>query len=248
MQVSNHGAEFTAHWENVYQNVYCPYWDVYGRVYTRGYGETDFHGNFNGRCISHYEAVNNLRSLLDNNYGRALNEFINKYNIPLDQNQFDSMTDILYNLGTGALDWDMGRSLREKNYLQCANQMLEYRFAGGVELPGLRERRYGDHALFLSGTQYPNNPPPIVRENPLNVLLKPEKDAVNAWIKYNKHPKLHVGGLRTIYGRMVAQRKAIYNAAVHGKVGQKRVPMGWNTRHRYKRYQLMKKYTAHPPK
>ncbi len=50
IQVSDHGVKLVADFEGFSS---CPYWDPYGRVATRGYGETDFHDTFGGRCITY---------------------------------------------------------------------------------------------------------------------------------------------------------------------------------------------------
>jgi lysozyme len=236
MEVSNHGVEFTAHFENIYQSRYCPYYDEYGRVWSRAYGETDWSGNFNGKCISHSEALNNLRRDLNSPYGLA----VNNLNVPLSQNQFDAVTDFVYNLGIGSMEWDVGQSLRARNYYQAANEMLAYRFAGGVELAGLRERREAERNLFLSS-------PPPAPPNPLSVLYPDERGAVNAWNLYNKHPKLHRHGLQVIYDRMVQMRENIFTAARWGRVGKERVHGGWDINNRLARYEILKHYTLHKP-
>jgi lysozyme len=227
MQISDNGLNFTTGWEGF---VSCPYWDPYGKVWTRGIGETDFHGNFNGKCITLSEAKNNLRILFNDVYGKALNDWLIRNNIKLNQNQFDSGCDILYNLGTGALEWNIFRSIKEGKFYQAANEMLEYRFAGGVELPGLRRRREGDRALFLKHVL----PPP----NPLAVLEPNER------LRYDEYKKFHK---KWQFDDLVLMRKNIYEAATNGRLytdKKKRVQKGWKYRNRYARYQLLKKITS----
>ena len=229
MDVSKHGVEFTAKWENIYQDRYCPFYDAYGRVWTRAYGETDWSGNFGGKCISHAEALYNLERDLNNPYGDALNKFLQEYKIQLNQNQFDSGVDILYNLGVEALEWNIFQSIKNHQYLQAANEMLEYRFAGGVELAGLAERRKGDRELFLTPSR------PIPPPNPLSVLYPPERSALEDWINHKQD-----------FDKLVLFRKNIYEAAVHGRLytnKKQRIQRGWGINYRYQRYQLLKHYT-----
>jgi|ERR1039457_2714414 lysozyme len=236
MDVSNHLVELTARFENVYQNVYCPYYDPYGKVYTRGYGETDWSGNFGGRCISHAQALSNLRSLLNRSYADA----VRNLHVSLNQNQFDSLTDLCYNVGPGVLGWGIGQKLRNGEFGAAADQILEYRFAGGVELAGLRERREIERRLFLT----PAGPPPLP-SNPLNVFYPNERRVVNSYLKYRKHPNWHKHGLTVCHNKMVTFRKNIYDAAVYGRLqsGQ-HIKKGWSINNRYDRYQLLKKYTS----
>jgi len=146
MQISSNGLRLIERFENVYESRYCPYWDSYGRVYTRGFGETDWSDNFGGKCISHSEAEANLARNINNDYAPA----VNGLGVPLTQNQFDALCSFVYNLGVGSMSWDVGRSLRARQYYQAANEMPAYRFAGGVELSGLRERRIDERNLFLT--------------------------------------------------------------------------------------------------
>src|SRR5437763_16484311 len=54
--ISEHGLRLIENFEEVRKSTYCPYWDAYGHVWTRGFGETDWSGNFGGRCISNAQA------------------------------------------------------------------------------------------------------------------------------------------------------------------------------------------------
>lgn len=234
MEISDHGVEFIAHFENIYESRYCPYWDPYGKVYTRGFGETDWNGNFGGKCISHAQALSNLRSLLNRDYIPA----IANLHVPLNQNQIDALASFVWNLGPGSMEWNVGQSLRERKYGQAADQMLAYKFAGGVELAGLRERREAERALFL--TPVKSAPPP----NPLDVFYPNERRVVNSYLAYKRHPNWHKHGLTVCHNKMVAFRKNIYDAAVYGRLSSgKKVNKGWSINNRYARYKLLKKYT-----
>jgi GH24 family phage-related lysozyme (muramidase) len=141
--ISDHGVRFVADFEGFSS---CPYWDAYGSVATRGYGETDFGDTFGHRCISRSFAIGNLRRLLDQNYCSAVRRIGGGYT----QNQFDAMCSASYNLGPGII-YRLAGSFRAHN----CGPLLGYDHAGGVRLYGLTRRRRAECALFYSGHQPP---------------------------------------------------------------------------------------------
>jgi len=124
-----------------------PYWDEYGRVWTRGFGETEgIHQN--SRPISLVEGQANLKARIERFYEPS----INALGLPLNQDQFDAICSFTWNLGVGVLGagYDFGRLLRARDWIAAANAILEYDRAGGVVLGGLRTRREAERRLFLS--------------------------------------------------------------------------------------------------
>jgi|ERR1019366_1635593 lysozyme len=232
MQISNKGINLIANFEGFSS---CPYWDSYGSVWTRGYGEAGGRISGNSPCITRQQGQENLRSLVNNDYGRAVNDL----GVTLNQNQFDALCSFTYNLGAGSMQWNVGRSLREKKYNQAAEEMLQYDRAGGVILAGLVTRRRAEVNLFRTPAGPPPPPP-----NPLNVFYPAERRVVNSYLSYMKHPNWHKHGLLVCYNRMVEFRKNIYDAAVYGGLRSgRRVQKGWDINHRYNRYEILKKYT-----
>lgn len=231
MKISDNGLRLIESFEGY---VSCPYWDSYGHVWTRGYGETE--GIASGsRCLSRAEAENNLRKIFNERYAPS----INNLNVPLNQNQFDALGSFVWNLGPGSMEWDVGRSLRARQYGQAANNMLQYDRAGGVVLAGLESRRKKERELFLT----PAKPPKP--KNPLDVLYPAERRVANSHLAYIKHPKLHPHGLKVTKEKMIAMRKNIYDAAVNGTLEDgRKVKKGWNINNRKARYELLKKYTS----
>jgi|ERR1700722_342686 len=235
MELSQRGVEFIAPFENIYESRYCPFYDPYGKVYTRAFGETDWSGNFGGKCISHAEALANLKSEFDRSYAPA----INNLNVSLNENQFIALADAVWNLGPGSMEWDIGRELRAGNFHQAALDLLQYDTAGGVVLPGLAARRRAEYNLFM--TPVKKSSP----SNPLDVLYPNERRVVNSFLAYRKHPKLHRHGLRVTKEQMINFRGNIFDAATYGRLksGQK-TANGWNIRNRKARYELLRKYTT----
>jgi len=124
----------------------CPYWDVYGKVWSRGFGETDWSGDFGGVCISRAEAEANLRRKLAVDFEWAIRDL----GVALNQNQWDALCSFVWNLGVGILDQGtpVGDALRARDFHAATQAMLGYVYAGGVVLPGLVTRRQEEVALF----------------------------------------------------------------------------------------------------
>lgn len=231
MQISNNGLRLIEGFEGF---VSCPYWDPYGRVYTRGYGETEGISR-SSKCLTQKEAQENLRKIFTERYAPS----INNLGVPLNQNQFDALGSFVWNLGPGSMEWDVGRSLRAGQYGQAAYDMLQYDRAGGVVLAGLASRRRQEVDLFRTPIK------PTKPKNPLDVLYPAERRVVNSYLAYIKHPRLHPHGLKVTREKMTAMRKNIYDAAVYGRLENgTKVKKGWNINNRKSRYELLKKYTS----
>ncbi len=124
----------------------CPYWDPYGRVWTRGYGETEGISG-NSPCISRAQGENNLRYLVEARYEWALRQL----GVPLNQNQWDALCSFVWNLGAGIFQGTtVGADLRARQFYAASRIMLAYDHAGGQVLEGLRIRREAEVALFLT--------------------------------------------------------------------------------------------------
>jgi GH24 family phage-related lysozyme (muramidase) len=134
---------------------YHAYWDIYGGVWTVGYGETSGVGP--GTTMTLAQAQADLRDRLASGYEPA----VRGLGIPLNQHQFDALCSFVWNLGPGSMEssWTIGRLLRERNYLGAANSMLNYVTAGGVVLQGLVNRREAERRLFLTPVGPPPPPP-----------------------------------------------------------------------------------------
>ena len=80
--------------------------------------------------------------------------------------------------------------------------------------------------------------------NPLDVLELPEREAVNSYDAYIKHPREHEHGLKITRERLVALRKAIWLEADHEIRAGKTPAAAWSFRNRAKRYRLLWARTA----
>jgi lysozyme len=122
-----------------------PYWDPDGRVWTRGYGETEGIGPHSPR-ISQKAAQARLQHLVESRYEPA----IRRLGTELTQNQWDALCSFVWNLGTGIFTGQLRAALQEHQWEHAAEQMRQYDHAGGVVLAGLQRRREIEARLFLT--------------------------------------------------------------------------------------------------
>lgn len=69
----------------------------------------------------------------------------------LNQNQYDALVSVAYNLGTGifAVSHDLGRYLHAGQLQKAADSLLEYHNPGSNVSAGLLRRRKAERAMFL---------------------------------------------------------------------------------------------------
>lgn len=119
----------------------CPYWDAYGGVWTRGYGETEgIHAG--SACISRSFGERNLIYRAERFYGFAIKRLGTSFN----QNEIDAQFSFLWNLGAG-ID-PPGSTLARGFQHHNASGILGYDRAGGVVLAGLVTRRQAEYRRF----------------------------------------------------------------------------------------------------
>ncbi len=119
----------------------CAYFDGFGGVWTRGYGETE--GIHRGSpCISRSFGERNLISRAERFYGFAIKRLRTSFN----QNEIDAQFSFLWNLGAG-ID-PPGSSLAIGFQHHSCNGILSYDHAGGVVLSGLASRRRAECQRF----------------------------------------------------------------------------------------------------
>lgn len=71
--------------------------------------------------------------------------------VELNQNQFDALVCLAYNIGRGAFrSSTLVRLLNNEQYEDAGDQFLRWNKGGGQVLPGLVRRREAERALFLS--------------------------------------------------------------------------------------------------
>jgi lysozyme len=154
MQASANCAKFIAAFEGGQSRdrLFHPYYDRTGRVWTIGYGHTEGVGP-KSRPLTKKQATSLLLHDINHAYAPAVDAQLHAYGIRkyLNQNQFDALVSLAYNLGPGILApiHTIGADLRARNWEAAANAFRLYVFSGRVKLAGLVRRREAERALFL---------------------------------------------------------------------------------------------------
>lgn len=206
-------------------------------VWTIGFGHT-YGVDASTAAITEAQAVELVNKDVAQSYGVA----INALGLPLTQNQFDATCSFVYQLGTGVLSAGspFGSYLRARDWLAAANAMLLYDQRGGVVVPDLQWRRAVERALFLA----PVATPP----NPLDVLNRVEREAVDQHNRELEHPQLDAEGLAQLEARLVLLRQQVWLAAIKGKNPDGSLTRkGWDVDLREARYDLLSKLTGWNP-
>lgn len=154
MKTSRSGIELIKRFEGCRLKAYQ---DSVG-VWTIGYGLTTAAGLMTvrkGLTITQDEADDLLsRSLVK--YEAAVSKALKR---SPNQNQFDAMTSICFNIGPGAFAGSsIVRNFNAGNLLAAANSFTLWNKAGGKVLPGLVMRRDAERTLFLKPSQMPVQP------------------------------------------------------------------------------------------
>jgi lysozyme len=124
-----------------------PYFDRFGGVWTRGYGETEGISR-SSPAISRAQGQANLRRLIEQRYEWAIRELgVGLFN----QNQWDALCSFVWNLGAGIFTGRLRALLQQRRWQEAGQLMLEYDHAGGQVLEGLARRRRLEVELFLRG-------------------------------------------------------------------------------------------------
>lgn len=97
--------------------------------------------------------------------------------VPINQNQYDALVSLTYNIGIGALKKStLLRKLNSGDYDAAAKEFDRWIYAGGRPVNGLRKRRAQERKLF----ETPVRPSPIDRADSTAILRRPELSPVFA--------------------------------------------------------------------
>jgi len=190
----------------------CPYFDAYGRVWTRGYGETEgIHRS--SPCISRSTGEVRLRGLVEARYQWA----VRGLGVSFNQNQIDALDSFVWNLGAGIFTGSLRRSIQAHN----PYPLLAYDHAGGVVLSGLARRRREEVALFLLRSPAPAPPTQQQLKRRLWADYR-KRDALRVLLtRHSCRPPLHArpGRYHTVCGRWLREGAEVNRAinALHKK-------------------------------
>ncbi|MCK4089649.1 lysozyme [Acinetobacter radioresistens] len=147
MHVSPSGVDLICNFEGLELEAYD---DGVG-VWTIGFGTTKYP---NGIRVKKGDTctLDQAKSYMQHDlkvFERAVRESVL---VPLNQNQFDALVSLAYNIGTNAFKKStLVKRLNEGNYQSAANQFDVWVNAGGKRMEGLVKRRAREKALFMKG-------------------------------------------------------------------------------------------------
>lgn len=129
-------------------------------------------GVHKGMCLTEDQCEAMFKKEL-NVYEDAIERMVT---VPLNQNQFDALVSLVYNIGPGSPSdtkdkkgfyWSTLRKLlNQGKYEQAAAQFKRYKYAGGVVYKGLVTRRAKEAALFMEPMPATEDLKPIVTTTP----------------------------------------------------------------------------------
>jgi lysozyme len=103
-----------------------------------------------GQVFSHEACQGLLREDL-REAERAVKRFIS---VPLPQPTFDALVSFTFNVGAGNLQRStLRRKANAGDLVGACNEILKWRYARGVVLPGIVTRRAAEHRMCLSGLE-----------------------------------------------------------------------------------------------
>lgn len=144
MRTSDKGLKLIQSFEGLRLNAYD---DGVG-VWTIGYGTTVINGVKvkRGDTCTLEQAKSYMKDDL-----KRFEAAVNKVTVPLNQNQFDALVSLSYNIGTGAFsNSTLVKKLNKGDYKGAADQFDVWVKAGGKRMQGLVNRRKKEKELFLS--------------------------------------------------------------------------------------------------
>lgn len=204
-----------------------PYNDSEGHA-TIGVGHLIHLGNVTAADRAKYRGFNRADAtrLLKADVGKVEDTIERVVKVPLNQNEFDALVSLGFNIGTGGLAGStVVRELNKRHKMRAADAILMWR-KPSVLLP----RRQRERSLFLK---------PVVKHtpHPFDYLTKTERHLADQYML------AHGKGQDTtqLRAQLVEARKRIWRAAEHGAANGGR---GWDTLHRKQRYAALKSLTT----
>lgn len=145
MHVSPSGVDLICNFEGLRLKAYD---DGVG-VWTIGYGTTKYP---NGIRVKKGDTctLEQAKSYMQHDLKKFEQTVNSAVNVPINQNQFDALVSLAYNIGSTAFkNSTLVKRLNEGNYKAAANQFDVWVNAGGKRMQGLVNRRAAEKALFL---------------------------------------------------------------------------------------------------
>lgn len=97
--------------------------------------------------------VEEAENLLNEDLQKAASGVTNLVKVPISQNQFDALTDFVFNLGEAKLkESTLLRKLNAGYQQDVPSELMRWVYAGGKKLPGLITRRQREVELWTKTT------------------------------------------------------------------------------------------------
>lgn len=146
MTISNKGLELIKEFEGFSANAYlCP-----AKIPTIGYGNTFWQDGRKvrlGEQISKTKALELLEFVANKDFANKIFPLIK---VEVNQNQFDAMTSLAYNIGVGAFsNSTLLKKVNAKDFAGAGDEFLKWDKSNGKPLLGLTRRRQREKELFL---------------------------------------------------------------------------------------------------
>ena len=148
MKISNKGLELIKQFEGLSLN---PYLDVV-KIPTIGWGNTYYQDGkkvtLGDKPITENEATELLSYVANRDFGEKILQLVK---VPLNQNQFDALVSICYNIGMGNFSKStLLKKINQGDFKGASLEFERWNKSGGVVLAGLVKRRLKEKALFIS--------------------------------------------------------------------------------------------------
>ena len=148
MKISENGLNLIKEFEGLSLK---PYLDVV-KIPTIGWGNTYYPDGkkvtLNDKPISEIEATELLNYVAQKDFGDKILQLVK---VPLNQNQFDALVSICYNIGMGNFSKStLLKKINQGDFKGASLEFERWNKAGGVVLAGLVKRRLKEKALFIS--------------------------------------------------------------------------------------------------
>lgn len=149
MQISENGVALIKRFEGCSLTAY-PDPGTGGDPWTIGFGWT---GSVNGRPVRPGMTIDMATAdrLLKTGLVSFENDVLKIVRVKLNQNQFDALVSLAYNVGSRVLSTStLLKKLNAGDYAGAADQFLRWNKSGSKVMPGLTRRREAERELFLS--------------------------------------------------------------------------------------------------
>ena len=147
MKISENGLNLIKEFEGFSSKPYlCP-----AKIPTIGYGNTYYKDGkkvtLSDKPISEIEATELLSYVAQKDFGDKILQLIK---VPLNQNQFDALVSICYNIGMGNFSKStLLKKINQSDFRGASLEFEKWNKAGGIVLDGLVKRRLKEKALFI---------------------------------------------------------------------------------------------------